>query len=213
MKGRSSMDPKVALGFIFLRINIHTCRVPLDHIVDLPGNLKDFCELLCSLPSDHAAMLIFYRSSRPQLRWNEQGELAQFDIDKQFIPPCVVEIFKGGNDVFKKNKDLDTMVTRGLLEPVLIGGIAYISVSEKLRADIQSSKSSKDANVSLVRRFGLLNIMLEALPEEYSIIVWEEVRSQLRETLELNCIPILRVMNFEDISRYVELLQGEKRLL
>jgi hypothetical protein len=208
------MDPMVVLGFIFLRIDAHAhiCRVSLDHIVEAPESLKDFCELLCSLPSDHAAMLIFCRSSHPQLRWNEQGELAQFDIDEQFIPPCVVEIFKGGDDVFKKNKDLDTMVTRGMLENVLVGGIAYISVSEKLRADIQSSKSSKDPNVSLVKRFGLLNVMLEALPEAYSIIVWEEVHSQLRETLELNCIPILRVMNFEDISRYVELLQGEKRL-
>jgi len=157
-------------------------------------------------------MLIFYRSARLQLRWNEEGELVQYDINEHFIPPCVVNLFKGNDDALRKNKDLHTMVTRGLLETSLVGDITYISISEKLRASIRASTSFRDPTVSFVQRFGLFNIMLEALPEEYSIIVWEEVQSQLHETIELNCIPILRVMNFEDISRYVELLDGGKRL-
>jgi len=157
-------------------------------------------------------MLIFYRSARLQLRWNEEGELVQYDINEHFIPPCVVNLFKGNDDALRKNKDLHTMVTRGLLETSLVGDITYISISEKLRASIRASTSFRDPTVSFVQRFGLFNIMLEALPEEYSIIVWEEVQSQLHETIELNCIQILRVMNFEDISRYVELLDGGKRL-
>lgn len=163
------------------------------------------------MPGSHAATSIFYRSARPQLRWNEEGELAQYDINEHFIPPCIMMLFKEKDNVFKENEQLHMAITLGLLQLVSVGEIEYISVSKQLRASLLSSISSTDPNVLLLERFGLLNTMLEAIPEEYSIIVWEEVQSQLRETIELNCIPILRVINFDDISRYVDLLSEEKR--
>jgi hypothetical protein len=163
------------------------------------------------LPGNRAATLIFFRSTRPQLRWNEDGELAQYDLDERFIPHCIIILFKKNHNAIVDNEQLQMAVTLGLLQLASVGDTEYISVSEQMRASILSSNSSKDPNALLTERFGLLNIMLEAIPEEYSTIVWEEAQSQLRETIELNCIPILRVINFDDISRYVELLSGEKR--
>jgi hypothetical protein len=45
--------------------------------------------------------------------------------------------------------------------------------------------------------------ILIAFPEEYSEIVWEEIRLQLYDVLDTTIIPLLRVINLRDVQKYI----------
>jgi hypothetical protein len=54
--------------------------------------------------------------------------------------------------------------------------------------------------------------MLRAQSDHYLSVGWEEIASQLRETFERSCLPLLGVINFDDIRKYVALSQINERL-
>lgn len=66
----------------------------------------------------------------------------------------------------------------------------------------QAILDSMDPDVSKERHVSILHIFLKAIPEEYSQILWEELRFQLNDVLHNSIIPLLHVISLIDMQEY-----------
>ena len=49
----------------------------------------------------------------------------------------------------------------------------------------------------------ILGIVIRAIPEPWSEVIWEEIEDQLLEVIETTCMPFLCVIGIEDVREYL----------
>lgn len=160
----------------------------------------DITDLLRVLPDHRAPLIAFSRASRAQPRWGDDGELGLDNSGACFVPTSIIDRFKDTDEHWHDPEHWLSNETKGLLRLENVGTTIYISTGDSAAI---SSEERQDSDLLLQRRFDFLSIILRAQPDPYSSIEWEEVSSQLRETIELSCLSLLRVISFDDVRKYV----------
>jgi hypothetical protein len=147
-------------------------------------------------------MIAFCRASRAQPRWRHDGELGLDNSGACFVPASIISRFKDIDDHGRDSEQLLSIAANEFLKLETCGNTSYVSTVGSVPT---STKRQQDSDLFLEQQFNFLSIMLQAQPEAYSCIEWEEVSSQLSRTVELSCLPLLRVINFDDVRKYVSL--------
>jgi hypothetical protein len=164
-------------------------------------HIKSFSAILsCFRPGHDPPILLFQRSANSQLRWGRSGELQTDRADVSLVPACIVELFedKKVGSIDNRSPNLQKMIDDRLIIIKRKQGQEYLSLPR--RDEILALISDEDR---ICRSFEIISIVALAFPEEYSSIVWEEVREQLREVVETECLPILRVIDLGDLLNYL----------
>jgi hypothetical protein len=147
--------------------------------------------------------MIFRRSIHPgpQRRWSVYGELDAF-LNPSLT--CVSTFFGRIRGTERTELGCVLNVIRGYIylgmgAHSLKGGEWFLSIPDTLRQKILSSMSVKEIFTS---RFEALSIVINAYPNEYTEIVWEELRLQMDRLIDTSIIPFLRVVNIQDVLAY-----------
>ena len=120
------------------------------------------------------------------------------------MPVSIASSFQDIDEWGRDTKQLLFLTTGEILALEIIESTKYISIAGSF---VGSGEWRQDPDRLLRRRFDFLSIILRAQPDAYSSVEWEEVASHMRGTIELNCLPLLRVISFDDIRKYVALSQ------
>jgi hypothetical protein len=145
---------------------------------------------------------LFGRCSRPQRRWKENGELALDERFRAFVPPWTAT-------AFEETPLLDLLSKANLLNPLWLEhlkvesklGREFVSISDQLHKELEESLCRD--HLLEARRFDTLSILLQAFPDDHSEILWQEVQLHMREDVEKTCLPLLQVVNLDDVRAYV----------
>jgi len=166
------------------------------------NHIKRFTEILsCFQPGNDPPIWLFQLSANGQLRWGRNGELQADAAEIQsLVPACVVELFRDieSRDVDNQSRSVRVMIDDGLIVINTRRGQEYVSL--RRRDEVLGQLSIEDR---MRRSFDIISIFALVYPDEYSSIIWEEVREQLREAVELQCLPFLQVINLGDLLHYL----------
>jgi hypothetical protein len=176
-------------------------RLSLPHVENVKYPSEDIfclCELLSCSEAEDIPVMIFSRASHLQWRWQSDGELAE-DMDGPWVSASIIRLFQSKNEYGEMSKDIESAIGLDILEVGFKAGRRYISITEHLRDHIRQTLSSKEL---IIRRFDILSVVVQAFPDEYSEIVWEEIRLQMTEIVGKACLPLLRVISIKDIEQY-----------
>jgi len=177
----------------------HPCRP------SIAGNVtSQIINLLRVLPDHRVSIIALCRAAKTQPRWKNDGELGFNDSGAGCVPAFVISRFEGIDQNGRNFESLSDLEEEGLLKLETFDNTGYISI---LGSSEDSIESEHDPDYYLKQRFDYLSVILRAQPDPFSTIDWEEVTSQLSSTVVLNCVSLLRVISFDDIRRYIALLQ------
>jgi hypothetical protein len=169
-------------------------------------DIRCLCELLSCCEAEDIPVMIFSRASNLQRIWQSDGELAE-DIGEPWVSASIISLFQSKNEYAELSKDIESAIHLNILQISFKAGRRYISITERLRDDIQKTLSSKEL---MIRRFDILSVIVQAFPDEYSEIVWEEIRLQMIEIVERACLPLLRVISIRDVEQYFNAKQWQR---
>ena len=183
------------------RIELIFFRAPLfDGIQHLSPDIQNFLQLISCFQQQTIPLIIFTRSACSHSRWRSNGELNHDPQEATLVPPYIARLFEESTETAELSEDVLSTVDLELVRIKYKGGRKLLSMTERLKKEVRENISQGDL---IVKRFDLLSIILRALPDEYSGITWEEVRTTLDETVQKSCLPLIRVINLEDIKKYV----------
>jgi hypothetical protein len=145
-------------------------------------------------------LMLLTRALRSQTTWRSNCELARGRSSQlHVVPTCVSTLF---TQYKQRHGAMHLPVARHLsfLSLYMKGGRWFLSVSAHMRKVILDNLTPEEL---ASRYFDVLSIILIAFPEEYSEILWEELRLQLDDALNTTIIPFLRVVNLSDVESYL----------
>jgi hypothetical protein len=154
-------------------------------------------------------MIVFSRSVNKQKRWYSNGEFASNDspLVSSMTPNCLAYFFAQPNPF--ERRTLPSAAKLKFLSIDVKCGEWSFSVPDHFREAIQSNLSLDEL---FMLRFDVLSIILEAFPEEYTEIMWEELAIQMHKVVETTVIPLLRITRLTDVLRYLEQRQRYVKL-
>jgi hypothetical protein len=160
---------------------------------------RQFYEIISSFRTLDVPIILFVKALRKGSTWELDGELQDEPLEmNSMVPRCLSTLFNLGNKV---PEDLQLPLARHLrfLTVRHKGGQWCLSIKPSMKRAILDDIASDE---SRERYLNILHIFLKAFPEEYSQILWEELRLQLDDVLSTSIIPILRVISLRDLQNY-----------
>jgi hypothetical protein len=153
-------------------------------------NLRHFlalfeCETIPEILFERAAGL-------SRFTWGPEGDLATYNerILPKWLQPKLHEEYDAG-----RGRSGKIELKECLLE------LSALSSRHHLRSEIRSSSVENTL-------FDILFTVIQALPEPYTEILWQEAEAGLWNVVEATCIPFLAVLDISDVERYAVLKEG-----
>ena len=144
--------------------------------------------LLALFNCDTVPMMLFVRASNPSKGWSNDGERMQVNLD------CLNSIYPGFNDIL-----LDETV------PWLRRYTSNLNRKQTLADLVDSGDLAVDGLeiFSLESQLNVLFIVVSALPEPWCETTWEIIEGQLWEVVESTCLPLLAVIDMDEIANFL----------
>ncbi|KAH8796955.1 hypothetical protein F5882DRAFT_515347 [Hyaloscypha sp. PMI_1271] len=152
--------------------------------------------LLALFNCDTVPMMLFGRASNPSKGWSNDGERMRVNLG------CLNSTYPGFNDIF-----LDEAV------PWLQRYTSNLNRKQILADLVDSGDLAVDGLevFSLESQLNVLFIVVSALPEPWCEITWEIIEGELWEVVELTCLPLLAVIDMDEIDNFVAKNMGDDR--
>jgi len=149
--------------------------------------------LLALFNCDTVPMILFGRASNPSKGWSNDGERMQVNLG------CLNSTYPGFNDIF-----LDEAV------PWLQRYTSNLNRKQILADLVDSGDLAVDGLevFSLESQLNVLFIVVSALPEPWCEITWEIIEGELWEVVESTCLPLLAVIDMDEIDNFVAKNRG-----
>ena len=162
---------------------------------DKSGRLSDLTQeptwllhLLALFNCDTVPMTLFFRASNPSKGWSNDGERMQVNLD------CLNSTYPGFNNIL-----LDETV------PWLRRYTSNLNRKQILADLVDSGDLAVDGLevFSLESQLNVLFIVVSASPEPWCEITWESIEGQLWEVVESTCLPLLAVIDMDEIDKFL----------
>jgi hypothetical protein len=180
---------------------------PTAHTWSCLSGRREFYEILSCFGAHDIPLSILRRSVHRRHRWQSNGELV---TDSLIVPNGLT--FFANNTLTKTSKWVPviklvcTYISLGMRAHNIKGGEWFFSMPDDLRKVIMGSLSPEQL---FMRQLDALTIILQAYPDEYSEVIWEELRLQMDKVLEATFIPLLRIITVKDVRRYIQQRQWQ----
>jgi hypothetical protein len=144
--------------------------------------------LLALFNCDNVPMMLFVRASNPSKGWSNDGERMQVDLD------CLNLTYPSFKDIL-----LDETV------PWLRRYTSNLNRKQILADLVDSGDFAVDGLevFSLETQLNVLFIVVSALPEPWCETTWEIIEGQLWEVVESTCLPLLAVIDMDEIDNFL----------
>jgi hypothetical protein len=146
-----------------------------------------FLRLITLFNCDLVPHILFTRASKPSKEWNNNGELVSIDLScPGYFSPALCDM------VDDKSPSWQWGTTSSLKRKERLAEL--IDYEDGAAKDLEPI--SKD------NYLGILVILMSALPEPWSEIIWEGIEEELWEIIESTYIPLLGVLDMNDIEDF-----------
>ncbi|CZR52914.1 uncharacterized protein PAC_02791 [Phialocephala subalpina] len=131
--------------------------------------------------------ILFTRAAQPSIRWDNAGELVRVDLNCLHLVHPKFEELLGKPSWSERFTNIENR--RSHLEDLIECRDAAADGLEKFSAE------------SLLT---ILTIAASAFPEPWCEVIWEDVEEELWEVVESTCLPLLGVLDREDMEIFLE---------
>ena len=155
--------------------------------LSLQDKTSNRLRLLAFFDCDTLPRILFSRACKPSARWSSVGELESHLPIPIKVPPGLLDLIEEAKG-------------RGI---VTVEGVAWsqcYTMNKEWKERLRCNLDSETAKLTL---FSILSIVVQAFPEAWSEMMWEEVEDQLWDVVRSTCVPFLGVLDIEDIIEYV----------
>lgn len=147
-----------------------------------------FCRLITMFNCDLVPHILFTQASKQSKEWNNDGELVTIDFS------CFNSIFPYLHEMVDDKSP--TWMWRAT---------SSLKQKERFAELIHSEDGTTDdlEPISSDKYLGILGILISALPEPRSEFSWEGIEEGLWEVIESTYIPLLGVLDMDDIEEFL----------
>lgn len=168
-----------------------------------------FCQLLACFDAGGSPSILFWRACSPKRKWSSKGTLFDSQPEDALIPPWLLKLFKSDSRTAiapDAPAGLQEAIELDFIKVSKVKGVQYLALGNAWKP-IPISTSTEDKRIKLLE---LLSVFVHGYPEPYTEILYEEMTTQLSEATEASCMPVLSILNGDDINFF---LKGVKRYI